>query len=92
MPARHLPVRPDLDQLKHQAKDLLRAIRRGEPSAFADLRDYHPKAIAPADAKLADAQLVLARSYEAPSWPRLALACRLIDAIWRDDVRAVREI
>jgi ankyrin repeat protein len=92
MPARHLPVRPDLDQLKHQAKNLLRAIRRGEPSALADLRDYHPKAIAPADAKLADAQLVLARSYEAPSWPRLVLACRLIDAIWRDDVRAVREI
>lgn len=25
---RHLPVRPDLDQLKHQAKDLLRGIRR----------------------------------------------------------------
>jgi hypothetical protein len=92
MPARHLPVRPDLDQLKHQAKDLLRAIRRGEPSALADLRDYYPKAIAPADVKLADAQLVLARSYEAPSWPRLVLACRLIDAIWRDDVRAVREI
>lgn len=92
MPARHLPVRPDLDQLKHQAKDLLRAIRRGEPSALADLRDYHPKAIAPADVKLADAQLVLARSYEAPSWPRLVLACRLIDAIWRDDVDAVREI
>ena len=92
MPARHLPVRPDLDQLKHQAKDLLRAIRRGEPPALADLRDYHPKAIAPADVKLADAQLVLARSYEAPSWPRLVLACRLIDAIWRDDVDAVREI
>lgn len=92
MPVRHLPVRPDLDQLKHQAKDLLRAIRRGEPSALADLRGYHPKAIAPADVKLADAQLVLARSYEAPSWPRLVLACRLIDAIWRDDVRAVREI
>ena len=92
MPARHLPVRPDLDQLKHQAKDLLRAIRRGEPSALADLRDYHPKAVARAEAKLADAQLVLARSYEAPSWPRLVLACRLIDAIWRDDVDAVREL
>lgn len=92
MPARRLPVRPDLDQLKHQAKDLLRAIRRGEPSALADLRDYHPKAIAPADVQLADAQLVLARSYEAPSWPRLVLACRLIDAIWRDDARAVHEI
>ena len=27
---RHFPVRPNLDQLKHQAKDLLRAIRQGD--------------------------------------------------------------
>jgi hypothetical protein len=92
MPARRLPVRPDLDQLKHQAKDLLRAIHRGDPDAIAELRQYHPEFIDPAAAKLADAQLVLARSYEAPSWPRLVHACRLIDAIWRDDVEAVRDL
>jgi hypothetical protein len=92
MPNRKLPVRPDLDQLRHQAKDLLRAIRRGDPSALSDFHTYHPEQIEPAHAKLADAQLVLARSYEAPSWPRLVLACRLIDAIWRDDVNAVRAI
>jgi len=28
---RHFPVRPNLDQLKHQAKDLLRAIRQVIP-------------------------------------------------------------
>lgn len=38
---------------------------------------------------LDDAQLALARSYEAPSWARLVEACELIDAIWRDDVAAV---
>jgi hypothetical protein len=92
MPARRLPVRPDLDQLKHQAKDLLRAIRCGDPDAIADLERHHPRKIAPASAKLADAQLVLARSYEAPSWPRLVVACRLVDAIWRDDVDAVRAL
>jgi hypothetical protein len=92
MPTRRLPVRPDLDQLKHQAKDLLRAIRSGDPSALADLHAFHPHPIEPANARLADAQLVLARSYEAPSWPRLALACRLVAAIWDDDVDAVREI
>lgn len=43
MPARGLPVRPDLDQLKHQAKDLLRAVRRGDPSALADFATYHPR-------------------------------------------------
>ncbi|MBV9880528.1 MAG: ankyrin repeat domain-containing protein [Gemmatirosa sp.] len=92
MPARHLPVRPDLRQLRHQAKDFLRAIRRGDPDAVADLATYHPEPIAPSEARLADAQLVLARSYQSPSWPRLVLACRLIDAIWADDVDTVRTL
>ena len=61
---RHFPVRPNLDQLKHQAKDLLRAIRQGDPAAIAELRKHHPKpGTEPADAKLADAQAALARSY-----------------------------
>jgi hypothetical protein len=92
MPDRRLPVRPDLDQLRHQAKDLLRAIRRDDPAAVAELRRHHPDDVAPARAKLADAQLVLARSYGAPSWPRLVTACRLVDAIWTDDIDAVRAI
>lgn len=92
MPARHLPVRPNLQQLKHQAKDLLGAIHAGEPSAVEDLRTYHPEPIAPQEARLADAQLVLARSYEAASWPRLVQACELIDAIWRDEPDTVRAI
>src|SRR5580693_4361818 len=72
MPDRHFPVRPNLEQLKHQAKDLLRE----DPSL----------------GKLAHAQHALARSYGLPSWPRLVLACRMTDAIWRDDVEAVREL
>jgi hypothetical protein len=92
MPVRHLPVRPNLDQLRHQAKDLLRAWHAGDPAAIAELREFHPEAVDPASAKLADAQLVLARSYQAPSWPRLVHACELIDAIWRDDVEAVRTL
>jgi hypothetical protein len=89
---RHLPVRPNLDQLKHQAKELLRDIRRGDPAAVEEFNQYHPKPVAPAEAKLADAQLALARSYQAPSWPRLVQACELIDAIWRDDVDLVRDL
>src|SRR5947209_538329 len=92
MSDRRLPVRPNLDQLKQQAKDLLRQIRRGDPAAIEELNKHHPEGIDPAKAKLADAQLVLARAYEAPSWPRLVLACRLIDAIWRDDMAAVRKL
>ena len=91
-PPRRLPVRPNLDQLKHQAKDLLRGIRRGDPSAIEEFNNYHIKPVPPDRAKLADAQLVLARSYEASSWPRLVQACNLIDAIWLDDIEAVREL
>ena len=90
MPTRHLPVRPNLEQLKHQAKDLLRAIRRGDPSAIEELHEHRPGRVEPRDARLADAQLALARSDTVASWPRLVLACRVIDAIWRDDVAVCR--
>jgi ankyrin repeat protein len=100
--ARHLPVRPNLEQLKNQAKDLLRAIHRGDTAAIAEFNHYHRDALRletgnrpigePRVPKLADAQLALARSYGAPSWQRLVQACNLIDAIWRDDVAAVGKI
>lgn len=92
MPARRLPARPDLHQLKHQAKELLRAVREEAPWAIADFREYHPQRIDAESATLADAQLVLARSYHASSWPRLVAVCDLIEAIWRDDVDAVRTL
>lgn len=75
MSERRLPVRPNLDQLKHQAKDLLRALRVINPGA-----------------RLADAQLALAREYQASSWPRLVHAVRLANAIWDDDLATVREL
>jgi Ankyrin repeat len=92
MTTRHFPVRPNLDQLKHQAKDSLRAIRQGDPAAVAELREHHPNQIDPTQAKLADAQLALARTYGLPSWPRLVVACHMTDAIWRGDAEAVREL
>jgi len=88
----YLPVRPNLDQLRHQAKDLLRAIRVGDPDAIAELKKHNPKKIDPANANLADAQLALARAYEVASWPRLVTGCRMINAIWEDDVETVREL
>jgi hypothetical protein len=89
---RHFPVRPNLDQLKHQAKDLLRAVRHGDQAAIAELRKHHPKTIEPAAAKLADVQAALARSYGLASWPRLVTACRMTDAIWRGDADIVRQL
>jgi hypothetical protein len=86
MNTRSLPVRPNLSQLRHQAKDLLDAFQKGEPDAAAELAFIssrrHPK--------LADAQLALARSYGAKTWARVVLACNLIDAIWENRIADVR--
>src|SRR5438874_894803 len=90
MPVRRLPVRPDLDQLHRQAKELLRGIHAGDAAAIAELGEHHPESIDPAAAKLTDAQLALARSYGASSWTRLLHAVQLADAIWRDDLDRVR--
>ena len=92
MSDRQLPVRPDLEQLKHQAKDLLRAVKRGEVQALEELRRNHPGSLKPAETKLVDAQLALARSYGVKSWPRLVQACKVIDAIWRDELEELRAL
>ena len=92
MPAHRLPVRPDLDQLRHLAKDLLKAYRAGEAEAVTQFAEFHPSTMAPSAARLADAQLVLARAYGASSWTRLVQCCQLIDAIWTDDAEAVRRL
>lgn len=92
MSDRNLPIRPNLDQLKNQAKDLLRAIRNGDPAAIEEFNKHYPKSIGPGEVKLADAQLALARSYQAPSWARLVQACKLVDAIWEDDIETVRDL
>jgi hypothetical protein len=92
MPSRRLPVKPDPDQLHRQAKELLRAIHAGDASAIGELRAHHPEPIDPSAAKLADAQLVIARSYSASSWTRLVQAVQLADAIWRDDIEGVRTL
>ena len=63
-----LPDRPSLEQLRKQAKDLLRQLRGGDPAAAERLRKYKPNV---SDPVLADAQFVLAREHGFESWPRL---------------------
>lgn len=60
-----LPDRPDLDQLRRQARELLRAAAAGQPHAAGRLRAVSPRAT------LAAAQLVLAREYGFPNWAAL---------------------
>jgi len=84
MPIRHLPVRPNLVQLRNQAKDLLGDFRAGDPQARDLFEELHSEGFLPEQAALADAQLVIARSHGVRSWPRLKRACKVIQAIWED--------
>ncbi|HEX4566046.1 MAG TPA: hypothetical protein VH138_05410, partial [Vicinamibacterales bacterium] len=74
MTATQLPERPNLDQLKRQAKDLLHSAQAGTPSALARFRVLPAFATA-TDADLAratlalhDAQSVIAREHGFDSW------------------------
>jgi uncharacterized protein len=62
---RDLPTRPDLGQLRNQAKDLLHPAEDGEPGALERIDAVFVRPT------LASAQLALAREYGFASWPRL---------------------
>jgi Family of unknown function (DUF5990)/Ankyrin repeats (many copies)/Ankyrin repeats (3 copies) len=62
-----LPARPNLDQLRHQAKDLLHAAQRGDRDAAARITAVSERPV------LSAAQLALAREYGFTSWTRLKL-------------------
>ncbi|WP_243634508.1 DUF1835 domain-containing protein [Roseicella frigidaeris] len=65
------PFRLTLEQQRKRAKELLAALRAGEPAALQRLRSRHPRGAAAAP-RLAEAQLVIARELGLPSWPWLA--------------------
>lgn len=67
-PERRLPDRPSLEQLRKQAKDLLRAARAGDASANARIAAIRNAGERP---MLSDSQLALAREYGFASWSRL---------------------
>jgi len=71
---------------------MLEAARAGDVGAINELTSGRHGELDPAVATIDDARLALARSYKAPSWERLALACELVDAIWRDDPDTVRTL
>jgi hypothetical protein len=60
-----LPDRPDLDQLRRQARELHRAAQGGDPAALRRVRPVSDKVT------LSTAQLALAREYGFSSWRRL---------------------
>ena len=60
-----LPGRPNIDQLRRQARELLRAAADGEPAALARVRAFSERV------SLSAAQLAVAREYGFASWPAL---------------------
>jgi ankyrin repeat protein len=98
---RTLPARPDLEQQRTLAKELLAAFRTGDPDAVARVRDALPDK---ASIALADAQFVLAREYGFRSWRELKERIETITldtrppveqfktAVERDDVRQLRRL
>ena len=68
-----LPDRANLEHLKKQAKDLLRAQRSGDPGAAGRFRAALPAAMGRSpDLRLRDAQSCIAREYGFASWADLA--------------------
>jgi Ankyrin repeats (3 copies) len=78
VPPRGLPGNANLEQLRNGAKSFQRAVRAGDAGAAEVVREFHPRLsdAQPGSPELdgftrADAQLVVARSFSFPSWPRL---------------------
>src|SRR5689334_5199721 len=84
MPVSHILRPTSIDQLRRRAKELLRAYRAGEPQAVADFKEFHHALPSADDAQLSDAQLVMARRHDFPSWPRFKQGIELFNAICAD--------
>jgi ankyrin repeat protein len=79
MPDRELPARPNLEQYKKQAKDLVKSFALGDLQTLARIKRHHPrfhKLLDPnlhrAPFVLTDSQLVIAREHGFESWPKFA--------------------
>ncbi|MGD0039820.1 MAG: hypothetical protein ABSE84_05255, partial [Isosphaeraceae bacterium] len=75
---RQLPDRPSLDQLKNQAKDLLKGHKAGNPDALRRIHEIHPRfsalttdEIAASRFTLSSAQLIIAHEYGFAGWTKL---------------------
>ena len=69
LPIKSLPARPNLEQYKKQAKELLRDWRGGDAAAVVRVEQYAARESA---ASLTNAQLVIAREHGFPSWQKFA--------------------
>ena len=94
-PTRRLPRKPNLAQLRKQAKDLLERYGAANPDAVAEIERFESRPD-PSKFALNDAQRVLARAYGLASWPKLKAfvdgvnIANFIEAVKTGDVAQVR--
>ena len=76
--SKQLPPSPNLEQLKKQAKSLLKRQQAADSEALTRIRENHPRwrslleeQVAASPFALADAQLVIASEYGFASWSKL---------------------
>ncbi|HET7799293.1 MAG TPA: ankyrin repeat domain-containing protein [Humibacillus xanthopallidus] len=92
-----LPGNPDLERFRRDARRLHRGARDGDPQALAFVARHHPSRPTAesgeegGDLTLAEAQLVLARSYGFASWPRLRAYLRRSEGLRRDPAAFAEE-
>jgi ankyrin repeat protein/ketosteroid isomerase-like protein len=85
VPPRGLPGNANLEQLKKGAKSFQRAVRAGDPGAAQIVNEFHPRLgeAQPGSPELnaftrTDAQVVIARQFGFPSWPKLKAHLELV--------------
>ncbi len=88
MSDREIPARPNLEQYKKQAKDLVRDCGLGVAESLARVRRHHPRFHNVPEGEfrgnqvaLADAQLVIAREHGFESWPKFAKHIEMVNLI-----------
>jgi ankyrin repeat protein len=85
--SRQLPPSPSLEQLKKQAKSLLKRQQAADSQALTRIRENHPRwrslleeQVAASPFALADAQLVIASEYGFASWSKLQAHVKKLEA------------
>jgi ankyrin repeat protein len=85
--SRQLPPSPRLEQLKKQAKSLLKRQQAADSEALTRIRENHPRwrnrseeQVAALPFTLADAQLVIASEYGFASWSKLQSHVKTLEA------------
>jgi hypothetical protein len=85
--SRQLPPSPSLEQLKKQAKSLLKRQQAADSEALTRIRENHPRwrslleeQVAASPFALADAQLVIASEYGFASWSKLQAHVKKLEA------------